>query len=66
MTKEERYKNLAYRFAAVLWDFHDTCPQCGNNKEGHFESCKRTYEKLTSPLKSEEVFDEAFPEGKDH
>ncbi len=62
MSREMEFKNMAYRFAGALWDFHGVCPQCGNNKENHMPSCKKTYEKLKDPRQAEAIFDEAFPD----
>lgn len=42
--ENERLKNQAARFAATLWDYHKTCPECGN-VEGHLPWCAKTYER---------------------
>lgn len=53
---------LAARFAAILWDRHHTCPQCGNTREkGHMPSCLRTYEGFSGPIDTYSCFSRAFP-----
>lgn len=53
--------NLAARFAACLWDFHGTCPECGNNEKQHLPACRQTYSKeFGGPQDTERVFTLAF------
>lgn len=53
--------NMAARFAACLWDFHETCPECGNNKKQHLPACDQTYTKeFKGPQDTTRVFSLAF------
>lgn len=42
MAENERLKNQAARFAAALWDYHKTCPECGNIGS-HLPGCSGVY-----------------------
>lgn len=54
-------KNLAARLAACLFDFHDTCPECGNDRSRHTHGCAQTYEREFKGYRdTESVFMRAF------
>ena len=57
----EEIENLAARLAGVLWDFYESCPECGNGKGKHMPSCSQVYEKeYKGPEDFQRVFDMAF------
>lgn len=64
MTIEQEHKrltNIAARLAACLWDFHSTCPECGNDRAEHMPNCTQTYEReFHGPQDTEAVFVKAF------
>lgn len=50
-------RNMAARFAACLWAYHDTCPECGGRKSGHMPVCAKTYEReFKGPQDTTRVF----------
>lgn len=59
--ENEKLKNIGARLAGCLWDFYETCPECGNKKGRHMPSCNQIYEKeFKSPLDFQRVFNKAF------
>lgn len=52
--------SIGARLAACMWDYQETCPECGNRKASHMAGCKRTYEEFTGPRDAERVFAKAF------
>jgi hypothetical protein len=64
MSIEQEHKkltNIAARLAACLWDFHGTCPECGNYRTQHMPGCAQIYERdFKGPHDTEAVFVKAF------
>jgi hypothetical protein len=64
MTIEQEHNrliNIAARIAACLWDYHSTCPECGNNRARHMPGCAQTYEReFHGPQDTEAAFEKAF------
>ena len=55
--------NIGLRLAGCLWDYKDTCPECGNDKANHMPGCKQTYAReFKDYTDSEKAFRAAFPE----
>lgn len=61
LAENEKLKNTGAGLAGCLWDYHKVCPECGNRKGDHMESCKQIYEiEYKSPADFQVVFDKAF------
>lgn len=57
------YRDMAIRFSGALWQ-QGICPECGCEKERHFSTCAKHFEKLDNPREVEKVFVAAFEKNK--
>lgn len=62
--REASLANKAARFAALLWDRYDVCPECGGTKDQHMPACAQTYAReFNGPADFQRVFNSAFGHG---